>query len=71
MMSELPLIEHADNWICETHGRHSAMMRLHARKGEHEEVRHYCMFCMIDRLDAIGFPQMYEVFEKPEEEKDW
>ena len=60
MFEELPKIS-PPNWECETHGRHSAMMRLRAVHDERSEERHYCMFCMIERLDAAGFPQMREI----------
>ena len=45
-------------WECDVHGRHSAMIHVRAVSGERKQERHYCMFCIVDRLDASGLKEM-------------
>lgn len=45
-------------WECDVHGRHSAMIYVKAISGERKQERRYCMFCIVDRLDASGMKDM-------------
>jgi hypothetical protein len=45
-------------WECDVHGTHSAMIHVKAMSGERTQERRYCMFCIIDCLDASGLKEM-------------
>jgi hypothetical protein len=45
-------------WECNVHGLHSAVVHVRAVSGERKQERHYCMFCIVDRLDASGLKEM-------------
>jgi hypothetical protein len=45
-------------WECDVHGKHSAVIHVKAGSGERKQERSYCMFCIMDRLDASGMKEM-------------
>ncbi len=57
-----PLIESwtfkLSQYRCDVHGEHSAMVHIRAVSDQRIETRRYCMFCVIDFLDAMGLKEM-------------
>lgn len=43
---------------CDVHGRHSAIIHVRAVSVERKQERRYCVFCIIDHMDASGLKEM-------------
>lgn len=45
-------------WRCSIHGEHDQVFHIATRQGE---SRHYCLMCMVDLLDRLGFKTLPQV----------
>jgi hypothetical protein len=45
-------------WKCDVHGRHSAIIHIKAVSVERKQERRYCVFCIMEHLDALGMKEM-------------
>ena len=54
-------------WECAVHGRHSAIIHVRAVSVERKQERRYCVFCIIEHLDASGLKEVRDT--APGEEK--
>jgi hypothetical protein len=60
-------------WECDVHGQHSAILHIRAVSVERKQERRYCVFCIMEHLDASGLKEMRDTAlgeEKPLGDKD-